>query len=109
MKSLIKYEIVNNNLFIIENLYWHIKPLRSDSIREWKLSNVDKADISEMKLEKLISYEVDSYIEVEHLTTRKRLIIRFHSDSQEYSFQCDDIYQNVRPFNVGELMDIMFE
>ena len=107
METFVKYKIVDNNLFLTENLYWQFKPHRRDSIKEWELLNVDKADLSKNKLEKLISYEADSEIEVERIANRKRLTIRFHLDNQEFSFNCDNIYQEERPLNVGELTDII--
>ena len=71
----------------------------------WKLSNVDKADITKEKLEKLISYEEDSDIEEEQVGNRKRLLISTYFDNAEYRFNCDNIHQELRAFDISELTD----
>ena len=107
MGTFTKYKIVDNDLFLTENMYWQFEPFRQDAIRDWKLSNVDQADISRDKLEKLISYDEDTDIEENSIANRKRLLISTHLDSGEYSFHCDNIAQEVRPFNISELTDII--
>ena len=107
MGTFTKYKILDNDLFLTENMYWQFEPCRQDSIRDWKLSNVDKADISKEKFEKLISYEEDSDIEEEQVENRKRLLISTYFDNAEYRFNCDNIHQELRPFNISELTDII--
>ena len=107
MGTFTKYKIVDNDLFLTENMYCQFEPFRQDAIKDWKLSNVDKKDISKEKLEKLISYDEDCDIEEEQIANRKRLLISTYFDSAEYNFHCDNIYQELRPFDVSELTDII--
>ena len=107
MGTFTKYKIVDNDLFLTENMYWQFEPFRQDAIRDWKLSNVDKADIAKEKLEKLISYDEDCDIDEEQMANRKRLLIYTHFDNAEYNFHCDNINQQLRPFDVSELTNII--
>ena len=107
MGTFTKYKIVDYDLFLTENMYWQFEPFRQDAIRDWKLSNVDKADITKEKLEKLISYDEDCDIEEEQMANRKRLLISTNFDNAEYNFHCDNINQQLRPFDVSELTDLI--
>src|SRR5690606_7442929 len=92
--------------YLTESMYWTFEPNRPDAIRVWRLSGVEKTQLEKAKLDALISYDEDADIEELDIDGKKRLQIYTYFDNAEYTFDCDEIHQEVRPHNNEELTEI---
>lgn len=101
-----KYLIVDNDLYLTENMYWSFEPKRLDAIRVWKLSGVKNFDLDKKKLDTLISDNEVTDIEEIKADDIKRLIIDTY-EYGEFAFNCNEVHEELRPFNSEELTEMI--
>lgn len=106
--SVIKsYKIDGSNLQLETYLYWGFQPNQPDAVQVWRLTNVDASDLNVSELEKLIAYEEDADYEQQIIGNRIRLKIATDLDNAVYTFTCDNINTQKRPYNVEELTSFL--
>lgn len=108
MGTIKDYKIIDNDLFITEDLYWTFKPQRQDSIQVWHLKNVTKSDLDTVKLEELKNYY--DTVDIEEVEKNgEKLLFKVYCDleEKEYVFECDKVDATQRPYNDTELTEII--
>ncbi|WP_080057420.1 hypothetical protein [Spirosoma aerolatum] len=102
--SVIKsYKISGSNLELEEYLHWGFQPNQPDAVQVWILTNVDASDLDVSKLEKLVAFQEDADYEQQSVGNRSKLTISTYLDDAVYTFTCDKIATQKRPYNSEEL------
>lgn len=101
------YSISGNDLILTQGKYNSLESDATDSLRDWKLKNVNITDCDPGKLSRLINDH--KMIEIEIVKTRygKKLII--DSPTEKYVFRCEDIEQEIRGYNRKEIVDMLIK
>jgi hypothetical protein len=101
------YLISGNDLILTQKRYYELQLEATDSLRDWKLINVDMTDCDPEKLSRLIDDAGMNEIEIVETAYGKKLIA--YSDTECYSFRCKDIVLELRGYSLREIEDMLVE
>jgi hypothetical protein len=101
------YSISGNNLILTHDKYFDFRLDAMDSLRDWKLLNVDRKDCNPEKLDRLVKDRDIVEIKIVGIKNGKKLI--FYSKPEVYVFKCEDIEQEIRGHSRKEIADMLHE
>ena len=99
------YSISGNNLILTQLRYWDLEA--TDSLRDWKLINVDITDCDQEKLSRLINDSDMNELKIIETSCGKKLIA--YSSTERYIFRCEEIEQEIRGYSRKEIVDMLVE
>ena len=101
------YSIVGNDLILTHENYHDPKYEATDTLRDWRLLNVDMTDCDPEKLSELMDDRVIDEIKIIEIRKGKKLI--FSSFAGVYSFKCEEIEQEIRGHSRKEMVNMFLE
>jgi hypothetical protein len=94
-------------LILTHEKYYDRRLDAMDSLRDWKLVNVDMKDCNPEKLDRLINDREIEEIKIVEIKNGKKLI--FYGDTEVYIIRCEDIEQEIRGYSRKEIVDMLLE
>jgi len=102
------YSIAGNDLILTHENYYDEKFVAIDTLRDWRLINVDMTDCDPEKLSRLADDRGIKEIKIIEMKKGKKLIFYSYTGGI-YTFKCEAIEQEIRGHSRKEIVDMLLE
>ena len=102
------YSIAGNDLILTHENYYDQKFIATDTLRDWRLINVDMTDCDPKKLSRLTDDRGIKEIKIIEIKKGKKLIFYSYTGGV-YTFKCEEIEQEIRGHSRKEIVDMLLE
>ena len=102
------YSISGNDLILTHENYHDQKFVATDTLRDWRLINVDMTDCDPKKLSRLTHDRGIKEIKIIEIKKGKKLIFYSYTGGV-YTFKCEEIEQEIRGHSRKEIVDMLLE